>query len=202
MSALTTQNKLLGSNAVFDPRTAYPGVVSFSERVNFAEAPLDGDGKRIAGSVNYDLLEIPAGFVLLNVVLKELGFGRQGEERCAAGTVTLKTKADGATVGVAVTVGQTTHARSFMVPGSAVTAKDPAGTGTVTVPGGSRSFEDGDVLCLASSVDQASGGVEVVISGYFPDPDDTRYSPVRTAAWRKVGNDRRNVAPSDRLLGK
>lgn len=203
MSALTTQTKLLGSNAVSDPKKAYPGIVSLATNVNFAEAPLDTNSKRIAANANYDLMEIPVGFVVVNVVIKELAFGRGGEERAASGTITLKTKSDSATIGSAYTIGSTNvAAKSIMAPGAPVTAKDTAGTGTVTVPGANKAYPSGDWLCFVSNADQANGGIGVIVTGFFPDPEDTRYSPTRSVEWRKVGNDKRNVANSDRLLGQ
>lgn len=200
MSALTTDTKILGSNAAFDPKVAYPGLVSIAAKVNFAEAPLDGNGKRIAASTNYDFLEIPDGFVLQDVFFKECGFGMSGNERCPAGTITLKTKSDSATIGAAVTVGGSDLAKSFLSPAS-VSAKDTAGTGTVDVDQ-PRKFATGDMLCFVASVEMAAGGFEAVLVGYFPDGDGSRYTPVRSVPWRKIGNTNRNVAEPDRLLGK
>ena len=225
MSALTTQTKMLGSNAIIDPKVAYPGLVSFSTRINFAEAPLDGNSKRVAASTNYDLMEIPKGFVLQNVLLKELAFGRDGTERCASGTITLKTKSDSGTFGSAVTVGGDTLAKAFCaIPADVDITETKTGdvhvstakaewTGTDAMKlltgvsgsvdaGGGKAFASGDMLCFVASVAMATGGIEVIITGYFPDGEDTRYSPTRTVPYRKIGNTTRNVAEPDRLLGR
>lgn len=195
MAKLTTVANLLGTGAIFDPKVSYPGLVALTTKINFAKAPVDANGKKILASTNYDLMEIPKGFVLLNVLLKECGFGPDGDEICAAGTVTLKTLSDSATVGSALTVGGANLAKSLMVPATVV-AKDSAGTGTVTASQ-SKTYADGDVLCFVSSVEQASGGFEAALIGYFPDAEDSRYSPERTVPWH-VGNAQRNVAGNPR----
>lgn len=186
MSALTTDATMLAADGVSDPKVGYPGLVAISKKVNFAQ-------KNAAASTNYEFLDIPEGFVLEKVMVKEI-------EKCPSGTLTLKTKSDSATIGSAVTVGSTNLARAFLNPAT-VTAKDTAGTGTVSASQ-PRTFASGDMLCIVASVAMAIGEVEVVIVGYFPDGEDSRYTPTRSVPWRKIGNTHRNVAEPDRLLGR
>lgn len=186
MSALTTNTTLLAADGVSDPKVGYPGLVAISKKVNFAQAAA-------AAATNYEFLDIPEGFVLEKVMVKEL-------EKCPSGTITLKTKSDSATIGSAVTVGSTNLARAFLDPAT-VTAKDTVGTGTVSASQ-PRAFASGDMLCIVASVAMAVGEVEVVIVGYFPDGGDSRLTPTRFVPWRKIGNTHRNVAEPDRLLGR
>ena len=199
MSALTTDTTMLAADGVSDPKVGYPGLVALSKRVNFAQ-------KNAAASTNYEFLDIPEGFVLEKVMVKEL-------EKCPSGTITLKTKSDSATIGSAVTVGSTNLAKAIMTPAADTKTGDVyVSTGTswtasskmqlLTGAGGGKDFAAGDMLCIVASVAMAVGEVEVVIVGYFPDGDDSRLTPTRSQPWRKIGNTHRNVAEPDRLLGR
>ena len=211
MSALTTDTTMLAADGVSDPKVGYPGLVAISKKVNFAQ-------KNAAASTNYEFLDIPEGFVMTAAMVKEI-------EKCPSGTLTLKTKSDSATIGSAVTVGSTNLAKEILAPAADVditttktgdvsvsTAKASwAGTdlmklvtgvsGSVSAPGG-KAYSAGDMLCIVASVAMAVGEVEVVIVGYFPDGEDSRYTPMRSVPWRKIGNTHRNVAEPDRLLGR
>ena len=153
MAALTdVKNDLFGAVGVEDPQVFKSGV-AIKRGVNFKISNVDK-------TTNYAFLPIPAGFVLTGVYVKE-------NEKCTTGTLTLKTKDGGATLGASVSVGGATLAEKFMTPVAGVTAKDSAGTGTVSVPGGSLAFVNADMACLVSSVKLVDGSVDVVLNGYL-----------------------------------
>lgn len=199
MSALTTNTTLLAADGVSDPKVGYPGLVAISKKVNFAQS-------NAVAATNYEFLDIPEGFVLEKVVVKEL-------VKCPSGTITLKTKSDSATVGSAVTVGSANLAKAIMTPtadtqtGDVYVSTASSWTASskmklLTGAGGGKDFPSGDMLCIVASVAMAVGEVEVVIIGYFPYGDDSRLTPTRSTPWRKIGNTHRNVAEPDRLLGR
>lgn len=215
--ALTTINRLLADNGVSDPKIAFPGLIALSKCINFKDVAVatsgSDSGKKIKASVNYDFIDIPEGFVLEQVLFKEKQY-KDGEEKCASGTITLKTKSGEATIGSAVTVGGSTPAKEFL-PAAGETKTDTvyvstasaawtasSGVQLVTKAGGSVVFASGETVCFVSSVDQTKGGFEVVLVGYMPDSADSRLTPERAVPWRKIGNDQRNVSNSDPLLGK
>lgn len=200
MSALTTDTTMLAADGVSDPKVGYPGLVSLSKRVNFAQ-------KNAAASTNYEFLDLPEGFVMTAAMVKEI-------EKCPSGTITLKTKSDSATIGAAVTVGSSTLARSIMRPVADsktgdvyVSTAKASWTGSdavklATASGGEKIIDEGDMLCIVASVAMAVGEVEVVVVGFMPDGADSRYTPTRSIPYRKIGNTTRNVAEPDRLLGR
>jgi len=149
--ALMTNTTLFGANGVFDPEVFKTGI-AIKRKINFGLA-------NATGSTNYEFLPLPKGFVLKGVGVKEL-------EKCGASTtVTVKTKTGEDTLGSAVNVGGSTLADSFMTPVAATSAKDTAGTGTVTVPGASKTFAAGDMVCIVTGANLTAGEIEITVLG-------------------------------------
>lgn len=102
---------------------------------------VDFESANAEASVNYEFLPIPAGFILMGISVREL-------DKCAAGTVTLKAKSSGDAVGWAVTLGGANLASAVQ---------------QVT-----KTFGEGDMLCIALSAAQDAGRVEIALSGFMP----------------------------------
>lgn len=153
LSDLSTD--LFGAIGVYDPEVLKTGI-AIKRVVDFEISP-------IGSSKNYEFLKIPSGFVMTGVYVEEL-------EKCASGTLTLKTVEDPTkTIGAAVTVGGDTLAKQMLDPVASVKAKDEAGTGTVAVPGAPLKFLAADMLCIKASAAMATGKVAVVLHGYLMD---------------------------------
>lgn len=156
MAALTTDNTLFGARGVSDPESYACPNRTIRRIFDFAKAP-------VTGSTNYEFIWLPKGFLMTGMKVRELS-------KCSASsTVTLKTKADSATIGAAVNVGDSTLADAWNTPVAATKAKDEAGTGTVTVPGASKFIPAGDMLCLVPGASFTEGVVEVTVFGVSTD---------------------------------
>lgn len=146
---------LFGAIGVYDPEVLKTGI-AIKRVVDFKISP-------IGSSKNYEFLKIPSGFVMTGVYVEEL-------EKCASGTLTLKTVEDPTkTIGSAVTVGSSALAKTLLDPVASVKAKDSAGTGTVDVPGGPLKFLAADMLCIKASAAMGEGKVAIVLHGYLMD---------------------------------
>lgn len=146
---------LFGAIGVYDPEVLKTGI-AIKRVVDFKISP-------IGSSKNYEFLKIPSGFVMTGVYVEEL-------EKCASGTLTLKTVEDPTkTIGAAVTVGSSALAKTLLDPVASVKAKDSAGTGTVDVPGGPLKFLAADMLCIKASAAMGEGKVAIVLHGYLMD---------------------------------
>ena len=149
--ALTTDTTLFNANGVFDPEVFKTGV-AIKRKIDFGVA-------KATGSTNYEFLPLPKGLVLKGVHVAELA-------KCGASTtLTVKTKSDGDTLGAAVNVGGSSLADTFMKPVAATSAKDAAGTSTVTVPGSDKVCANGDMLCIVVGANLSDGEVEVTVLG-------------------------------------
>ena len=154
MSALTTDKTLFNANGVYDPEVFKTGV-AIKRKINFELA-------KPTGSTNYEFLPLPPGFVLNGITVIET-------KKCSASsTITVKAKSDSATIGAEVNVGSSsTLAHTFMKAVAATTAKDAAGTGTVTVPGAEKILVNGEMLCLVAGASFTDGEIEVVAHGFL-----------------------------------
>lgn len=144
--ALTTDTSLFKAIGATDPEVIKSGIAikrCFSFKMNNATA-----------DVNYEFLPLPKGFVLTGVYVNE-------KAKCTAGTVTFKLKDSGDTIGAAVTVGGATLASTFVYPIA------PAGA----VPGGSKVYLAGEMLCFVGSVNMTDGEIEVVVHGFLVNGD-------------------------------
>lgn len=154
--ALTTDNTLFGARGVSDPESYVEPLRTIRRTFDFAKA-------NVTGSTNYEFIWLPKGFLMTGIKVRELS-------KCSASsTVTFKTKADEATIGAAVNVGGSTLADSWNTPVAATKAKDEAGTGTVTVPGGFKAVLAGDMLCLVPGASFTDGEIEVTVFGVSTD---------------------------------
>lgn len=142
MAALITKTDLFGAIGVCDPDVLKTGI-AIKRSVNFGESPIEDTD-------NYEFLPIPAGFVMTGVYVKETA-------KCAAGTLTLKTKSDSATIGAALSVGATALAEAFNAP--VVATADTAAA--------NKTFLAGDMLCVVASADMKQGAVDIIIHGFL-----------------------------------
>ena len=151
--ALTTNTTLFSANGTFDPKVGFKGVTIVRE-VDFGMA-------NVTGAVNYELLDIPKGFMALALGIEEL-------EKCPSGTITAKVKGSEATLGSALTVGGDSLAAGVYLPDAS--------------NHGPKAFAAADMLCIVPSVAMAAGRIRVSLVGVLPN-SDTRYSPELTAPW-------------------
>ena len=146
MAKLTDlSTELFGAIGVYDPEVLKTGI-AIKRVVDFKISP-------IGSSKNYEFIKIPSGFVMTGVYVEEL-------EKCASGTLTLKTVEDPTkTIGAAVTVGGDTLAKSMLDP-------VPSASGAAPSP---IKFIGADMICIKASAAMATGKVAVVLHGYLMD---------------------------------
>ena len=148
MSALATKNTtLFGANGVTDPVVFKTGV-GVSRTIDFAKSNM---AAAAGESENFEFIALPESFIIKGLYIEEL------EKADTELSVTVKAYSDGATIGSAVTIGDTAPLKSVQ---------------TVT----HKVLDKGDVLCLciaggASGVNVKSGVLKVNVIGDLPDGD-------------------------------
>ena len=179
MSALATKNTtLFNANGVTDPSVFKTGV-GVSRTINFAAANMAA----AAGvTENYEFIALPASFIIKGLYIEEL------EKADTEVSVTVKAYSDGATIGSAVTIGDTNLLKSVQ---------------TLT----HKVLDAGDVLCLcvaggASGINIKSGVLKVNVIGDLPDGDSMANFAVSVPYRTSGQTDGANASKGDIYLNR